>query len=85
MALASNVSQLYGGLVYVTPLAGGFLADRIIGRTKTVSAGAVLMVIGTFLLALNQTFLIGLACSSCRSGLLQGQYRQSGGRSLPPR
>src|ERR1700744_4243888 len=33
MALASNTAQLYAALVYVTPLAGGFLADRVIGRT----------------------------------------------------
>jgi len=61
MALASNTAQLYAALVYVTPLAGGYIADRLIGRTATVSLGATLMVIGTFLLALNSTFLIGLA------------------------
>ncbi|MBU6298633.1 MAG: oligopeptide:H+ symporter [Alphaproteobacteria bacterium] len=60
MALASNTAQLYAGLVYITPLAGGFLADRVIGRTNTVTIGALLMVFGTFLLALNQTFLLGL-------------------------
>ncbi|MBV8798363.1 MAG: MFS transporter [Alphaproteobacteria bacterium] len=61
MALASNTAQLYAALVYVTPLAGGYIADRLIGRTATVSIGATVMVIGTFLLALNSTFLIGLA------------------------
>ncbi|HEY8696523.1 MAG TPA: oligopeptide:H+ symporter [Rhizomicrobium sp.] len=60
MALASNTAQLYAALVYVTPLAGGFLADRLIGRTTTVTLGATLMVIGTFLLALNSTFLLAL-------------------------
>src|SRR5215469_16624907 len=60
MALASNTAQLYAALVYVTPLAGGFIADRLIGRTITVSIGATIMVIGTFLLALNSTFLVGL-------------------------
>ena len=61
MALASNTAQLYAALVYVTPLAGGFIADRLIGRTATVSIGASIMVIGTFLLALNSTFLVALA------------------------
>ncbi len=61
MALASNTAQLYAALVYVTPLAGGYIADRLIGRTATVSLGAIVMVIGTFLLALNSTFLIALA------------------------
>ena len=60
MALASNTAQLYAALVYVTPLAGGYIADRLIGRTATVSIGATIMVIGTFLLALNSTFLIAL-------------------------
>jgi len=60
MALASNTAQLYAALVYVTPLAGGYIADRLIGRTATVSIGASIMVVGTFLLALNSTFLVAL-------------------------
>src|SRR5215469_7394435 len=60
MALASNTAQLYAALVYVTPLVGGYIADRLIGRTATVSIGASIMVVGTFLLALNSTFLIAL-------------------------
>lgn len=60
VAVASNTSQLYAALVYVTPLAGGYIADRLIGRTATVSIGAIMMVIGTFLLALNSTFLVAL-------------------------
>ncbi|HEY3778896.1 MAG TPA: oligopeptide:H+ symporter [Rhizomicrobium sp.] len=60
MALASNTAQLYAALVYMTPLAGGYIADRLIGRTATVSIGAIIMVIGTFLLALNSTFLVAL-------------------------
>ena len=61
MAYASYTSQLYAGLVYVTPLIGGPLADRLLGRTRTVMLGAFLMVVGTFCLAFNQTFLFGLA------------------------
>ncbi|HEY0281076.1 MAG TPA: oligopeptide:H+ symporter [Rhizomicrobium sp.] len=72
MAVASNTAQLYAALVYVTPLAGGYLADRVIGRTKTVTIGAVLMVIGTFLLALNQTFLLGLAFLLAGVGCFKG-------------
>jgi POT family proton-dependent oligopeptide transporter len=60
-ALASNTAQLYGGLVFVTPLIGGLLTDRFFRRTGAVATGAVLMVIGTFLTAFSQTFLIALA------------------------
>ncbi|MGH9551621.1 MAG: hypothetical protein ACRD3W_19710, partial [Terriglobales bacterium] len=31
--LASAIFGLYTGLVYLTPIAGGFLADRLLGRT----------------------------------------------------
>src|ERR1051325_1290962 len=72
MALASNTAQLYAALVYVTPLAGGFLADRLIGRTTTVTMGAIVMVLGTFLLALNATFLIALALLLFGVGCFKG-------------
>lgn len=72
MALASNTAQLYAALVYVTPLAGGFLADRLIGRTTTVTMGAIVMVTGTFLLALNSTFLIALALLLFGVGCFKG-------------
>src|ERR1700722_2641108 len=35
-ALASATYGFYAGFVYVTPLAGGLLADRLIGRTAAV-------------------------------------------------
>ncbi len=72
MAIASNTAQLYAALVYVTPLAGGFIADRLIGRTATVSIGATTMVIGTFLLAFNSTFLIALAFLLAGIGCFKG-------------
>jgi len=72
MAYASYTSQLYAGLVYVTPLIGGPLADRVLGRTITVTIGSVLMVTGTFLLAFNQTFLLGLVSLLAGVGCFKG-------------
>lgn len=72
MAYASYTSQLYAGLVYVTPLIGGPIADRVLGRTKTVMLGALLMVSGTFCLAFNQTFLFGLAFLLAGVGCFKG-------------
>ena len=71
-AYASYTSQLYAGLVYVTPLLGGPLADRWLGRTRTVTLGSILMVIGTFLLATNQTFLWGLGFLLAGVGCFKG-------------
>ncbi len=72
MAYASYTSQLYAGLVYVTPLIGGILADRVLGRTLTVTIGSIMMVAGTFFLAANQTFLIGLAFLLAGVGCFKG-------------
>ena len=48
---AGNIYGWYTGLVYLTPLAGGYIADRFLGQRKCISIGAVLMAIGLFLLA----------------------------------
>ena len=57
-ALASVIFGLYTGLVYLMPLAGGLLADRVLGRTRTVVLGASLMTLGHFLMAFDTSFLI---------------------------
>lgn len=48
---AGNIYGWYTGLVYLTPLAGGYIADRFLGQRKCISIGAVLMAVGLFLLA----------------------------------
>ncbi len=58
--MASQIYGLYTGLVYLTPLAGGYLADRVFGQRKTVVNGGVLMAIGHFLMALESMFLLAL-------------------------
>jgi len=49
---------LYGfftGFVYFTPLIGGWLADNYIGRRKAISIGAIVMMLGQFCLAAQQS------------------------------
>ncbi len=50
-AKALQIYGLYTGLVYLTPLAGGFIADRFIGQRLAVTLGGILMMIGHFLMA----------------------------------
>ena len=59
-ALASAVVGFYSATVYLTPILGGYIADRLIGRTATVAIGASMMAAGYFLLCVEQTFLIGI-------------------------
>ena len=40
----------YGALVYLTPLAGGYLADKVLGFRKAIVWGAILMALGQFTL-----------------------------------
>src|SRR6201989_341641 len=48
---ASAVYKWYTSLVYLTPLLGGYLADRFLGNKRAVIIGAGLMAIGHFLMA----------------------------------
>ena len=58
--LSSHIYGLYTGLVYLTPLLGGFLADRLLGQHRTILLGATLMAIGHFMMAFEPLFLIAL-------------------------
>ena len=49
-AFASNLYGSYTGLVYLTPLIGGFIADRYWGNKRSIIAGGLLMAMGEFIL-----------------------------------
>lgn len=49
-ALASNLYGSYTGLVYLTPLVGGYIADRYWGNQRSIITGGLLMALGQFLL-----------------------------------
>jgi POT family proton-dependent oligopeptide transporter len=57
---ASQIYGLYTGLVYLTPIVGGLLADRVLGQRRTVILGATLMAIGHFMMAFEPLFLLAL-------------------------
>ncbi len=48
---ASTVMMWYASLVYVTPVIGGILADKLLGARWSVFVGGILIAIGHFLLA----------------------------------
>lgn len=49
-AFASNLYGSYTGLVYLTPLIGGFISDRFWGNQRSIIAGGILMALGEFVL-----------------------------------
>src|SRR4029450_5663525 len=71
-ALASAIFGLYTGFVYLTPIAGGLIADRLLGRTRTITIGALLMAAGHFLMAFDVTFLLALVCLLSGVGCFKG-------------
>ncbi|MCF8706499.1 peptide MFS transporter [Rhizorhapis sp. SPR117] len=48
---ASVIYGAYTALVYITPVIGGYLADRYLGQRKAVLFGAVILTCGHFLMA----------------------------------
>jgi POT family proton-dependent oligopeptide transporter len=52
----------YTGLVYITPLLGGFLADRYLGLRRSIMIGAALMAVGQGILTFGrvETFYLAL-------------------------
>jgi proton-dependent oligopeptide transporter, POT family len=68
----TTTTAVYGGftaLVYLTPLIGGFLADRYLGAKRSVKFGALLMSIGYFIL--------------CFGGKPSDAYIKSAGQEYP--
>ncbi len=57
---SSLIYGTYTGLVYFTPIIGGWLADQVFGQRKMVIAGAVIMAAGEFTLMLDQAVFLGL-------------------------
>jgi POT family proton-dependent oligopeptide transporter len=58
--MSSQIYGLYTSLVYLTPIFGGYLADRVLGQYRTVYLGAALMALGHFLMANEQMFFFAL-------------------------
>lgn len=70
---AGNIYGLYTGLVYLTPLIGGYLADRYFGQRKCISTGAILMICGLLLLAFGpkSLFLVSLCLMIIANGFFK--------------
>ena len=82
--LASQIYGMYTALVYLTPLFGGMIADRLLGQRKTVVIGAILMAIGQFFLAAESMFLVGLFFLIVGNGCFKPNLATQVGGLYPP-
>jgi POT family proton-dependent oligopeptide transporter len=83
-ALASAIFGTYTALVYLTPILGGFLADRLLGRRRTVLLGAITMAAGHFLMAFEAAFLFALLCLVLGCGMFKGNIASQVGALYKP-
>jgi POT family proton-dependent oligopeptide transporter len=82
-AFASLIYGWYGGLVYFTPIIGGWIADRLLGTKATVVLGALLMSGGHILMSFDASFLIALGLLILGSGCLKGNISAQVGQLYP--
>ncbi|MEJ2377288.1 MAG: peptide MFS transporter [Pseudolabrys sp.] len=81
--LASQIYGFYTGLVYLTPIFGGLLADRLIGQRRTVILGASLMAAGHFMMAFEHLFLFALLLLILGSGCFKPNISTQVGSLYP--
>jgi len=82
--LASAIFGTYTASVYLTPIFGGFLADRVLGRRSTVLLGALTMAAGHFLMAFETAFLFALLCLVLGCGMFKGNIASQVGSLYKP-
>lgn len=82
--LASAIFGTYAASVYLTPIAGGLIADRWLGQRRTVLVGAIVMAFGHFLMAIEHLFLPALLCLIVGSGLFKGNIASQVGGLYKP-
>jgi len=90
-------SQLYGsytGLIYLTPLLGGYIADRYWGNNRSIIAGGLVMAMGEFVLffcghfyenaaVATPLFYTGLGCMIAGNGFFKPNISSLVGQLYP--
>ncbi len=70
--LASAIFGDYTSLVYLMPILGGIIADKLTGRRVALIAGGLVMALGHFLMAIEGAFLFALLALIVGVGLFKG-------------
>ncbi len=73
----------YTGLVYLTPLLGGFLADRYLGQRKAIFVGGLLMALGHFVMAFEPYLYMALGLIILGNGFFKPNISTMVGQLYP--
>jgi len=66
---ASSIYGFYTAFAYFTPIIGGTIADRWLGKRRAVIIGAAIMAAGHFMMAFEPAFYFALATIALGNGL----------------
>ena len=66
---SSVVYGVYTGCAYFTPLIGGLIADRVLGKKRAIIIGGSVMALGHFMMTLEPLFYVALATIAIGNGL----------------
>jgi len=66
---ASFIYGTYTAMAYFTPIVGGVIADRWLGKRRAVILGGSIMALGHFLMAFEPLFYVALATIALGNGL----------------
>jgi POT family proton-dependent oligopeptide transporter len=82
--LASAIFGTYTAVVYLTPIFGGIVADKWLGRDATLIIGGIIMAIGHFLMAIQPAFLFALLALMLGVGAFKGNIATQVGALYGP-
>ena len=72
LGFAAQTYGIYSAALYLTPVAGAWLGDRVLGQTRSVMIGCVVMALGHLTMAIENLFLIALTLLIVGAGFLLG-------------
>ena len=84
--LALSIMSIYGSLVYMSGIIGGWLADRVFGTSKAVFYGGILIMFGHIALAIPGSvalFFISMVLIVIGTGLLKPNVSSAVGEIYP--
>ena len=81
---ALHIYAVYTGLVYLTPLIGGYLADRFLGSQKAIFIGGLTMMIGHFLMAFPNFLYLAIGMLIIGNGYFKPNISSLLGRLYKP-
>lgn len=83
-AFAVQLFGLWAGLVRFTPVFGGLIGDRLLGRRRTIMLGCLLMTAGHFAMAFDASFLLALLLLMLGTGCANANLFSQVGAVYPP-